>query len=64
MSRAPTTVRQTRSVLDSHLHPHLGAYRVGDVTRATIDAIYAKLRVCGSQRGAVLSPGTLLASMS
>jgi len=56
VSWAPTTVRQTRSVLDRYLHPHLGAYRVGDVTPATI---YAKLRVCGSQRGTALSPGTL-----
>jgi hypothetical protein len=26
---APTTIRQTRSVLDRYLHPHLGATRVG-----------------------------------
>jgi integrase len=59
VSWAPTTVRQTRSVLDRYLHPHLGAFRVGDVTPATIDAVYVKLRVCGSQRGTALSPGTL-----
>jgi hypothetical protein len=51
VSWAPTTVRQTRSVLDRYLHPHLGADLVGEVTPATIDAVYAKLRVCGSRRG-------------
>lgn len=34
---APTTVRQTRSVLDRYLHPHLGRVAVGDVTAAMID---------------------------
>ena len=31
-SWAPTTVRQTRSVLDRYLHPHVGHVAVGDVT--------------------------------
>jgi hypothetical protein len=35
---APTTIRQTRSVVDRYLHPHLGHFAVGDVTAATIDA--------------------------
>ena len=29
---APTTIRQTRSVLDRYLHPHLGDLAVGEVT--------------------------------
>ena len=37
-SWAPTTIRQTRSVLDRYLHPHLGHLRVGDVTPAVIEA--------------------------
>ena len=28
---APTTIRQTRSVLDRYLHPHLGARLVADL---------------------------------
>ena len=34
VSWAPTTIRQTRSVLNRYLHPHLGGERVGDVTPA------------------------------
>ena len=56
---APTTIRQTRSVLDRYLHPHLGSLRVGEVTPAVIDACYARLRRGGGTRGQPLSPGTL-----
>jgi len=59
VSWAPTTVRQTRSVLDRYLHPQLGDQRVGEITPAMIDATYAALRERGSTRGASLSPGTL-----
>ena len=59
VSWAPTTVRQTRSVLDRYLHPHLGDERVGEITPAMIDAAYAAMRECGSTRGTALSPGTL-----
>jgi integrase len=59
VSWAPTTVRQTRSVLDRYLHPHLGAVRVGDVTPALLDAVYANLGVSGSQGGTALSLGTI-----
>jgi hypothetical protein len=41
---APTTIRQTCSVLDRYLRPHVGAVPVGDVTAAMIDATYAELR--------------------
>jgi hypothetical protein len=56
---APTTVRQTRSVLDRYLHPHLGHLAVGEVTPAVIDASYATLRRGGGVKGQPLSPGTL-----
>jgi Phage integrase central domain len=35
---APTTIRQTRSVLDRYLHPHLGRVAVGDVTAAMVSS--------------------------
>ena len=59
VSWAPTTVRQTRSVLDRYLHPHLGRYRVGEVTSALIDATYAGLRARGGVGGRPLGPGSL-----
>ena len=44
---APTTVRQTRSVLDRYLHPHLGQVAVGDLT-----AVFTPLdRPPGSRSG-------------
>jgi integrase len=58
-SWAPTTTRETRSILDRCLHPHLGHLRVGDVSPAIIDATYAVLRERGSVRGGPLKPGTL-----
>jgi hypothetical protein len=59
VSWAPTTIRQTRSVLDRYLHPHLGGQRVGDVTSALIDATYATLRVSGGMGGKPLGAGSL-----
>jgi integrase len=41
---SPATVRQNRSVLDCHLHRHIGSVVVGDVTPALIDALYVRLR--------------------
>ena len=58
-SWAPTTIRQTRSVLDRYLHPHLGALPVGEVTPAIIDAAYGQLRRGGGVRGQPLAAGTL-----
>ncbi|MGE0309540.1 MAG: tyrosine-type recombinase/integrase [Acidimicrobiia bacterium] len=58
-SWAPTTIRQTRSVLDRYLHPHLGDLAVGDVTAAILDATYAALRHRGGMGGRPLSAGTL-----
>jgi len=56
---APTTIRQTRSVLDRYLQPHLGHVAVGDVTPAGIDAVYATLRRGGGVRQQSLSAGTI-----
>ena len=58
-SWAPTTIRQTRSVLDRYLHPHLGQIAVGALTAAQIDATYAELRRAGGMRGQPLAAGTL-----
>ena len=56
---APTTVRQTRSVLNRYLHPHLGDVAVGDLTTAGIDALYVRLCRGGGVDGRPLMPGTL-----
>ena len=56
---APTTTRQTRSVLDRYLHPCFGELAVGDVTPAIIDAGYAALRREGGVGGRPLASGTL-----
>jgi integrase len=58
-SWAPTTIRQTRSVLDRYLHPRIGDSAVGDLTPAAIDAMYAALHRGGGMRGQSLSAGTL-----
>jgi integrase len=58
-SWAPTTIRQTRSVVDRYLHPQLGILRVGELTPSVIDAAYVRLRVSGGSRGQGLSAGTL-----
>jgi len=59
---APTTVRQTRSVLDRYLHPHIGTVAVGELTIAAIDALYAQLRSRGGMHGQPLPPGPWHAS--
>jgi integrase len=59
LSWAPTTVRQTRSVLDRYLHPHLGDLRVGELTTARIDDLYRDLRRAGGREERPLAPGTL-----
>lgn len=59
MGWAPTTARQTRSVLNRYLHPHIGEVLVGDLTPAGIDALYVRLRRSGGVGGKPLKPGTL-----
>jgi integrase len=56
---APTTVRQTRSVLNRQLLPHVGAITVGDLTTADIDTLYTSLRANGSIAGQPLAAGTI-----
>lgn len=56
---APTTTRQTRSVLDRYLQPRLGGLAVGEVTPAIIDALYATLRREGGVGERPLASGTL-----
>ena len=58
-SWAPTTIRQTRSVLDRYLHPHIGSIPVGSLTAARIDELYAELGRSGGAKGQPLSAGTV-----
>lgn len=58
LSWTPTTVRQTRSIVDRHLRPHIGCVAVGDLTTADIDALYAKLLI-GTDGAKGLSGGTV-----
>ena len=55
---SPSTVRQNRSVLDCHLHRHIGSVVVGDVTPALIDALYVRLRR-GDNDTRPLAPATV-----
>ena len=47
---SPSTVRQNRSVLDCHLHRHIGSVVVGDATPALIDALYVRLLAATTAR--------------
>lgn len=58
LSWAPTTIRQTRSILDRHLHPHIGGILVGELTTADIDTFYTKLQT-GTEGVKGLSGGTV-----
>ena len=58
-SWSPSTVRQTRSVLRRQLIPHLGDVRVGELTPASIDELYGRLRAGGGVDGRPLAPGTV-----
>lgn len=58
-SWAPTTIRQTRSVLDRYLHSHVGSIPVGRLTAARIDELYAELGRSGGVKGQPLSAGTV-----
>lgn len=56
---SPTTVPQTRSVLDCYLHRQRGSVAVGAVTPAMIDGVYVDLWRAGGQKGVPLASGTL-----
>jgi integrase len=54
---AASTRRQTRSVIDRHVRPSLGAIPLARLTTAMIDEFYANLR--RSSGGREMSPGTV-----
>jgi integrase len=56
---APTTVRNTRSIIDHYLVPGLGSTRVRDLTTVAIDEFYVRLRTDGRLDGQPLSVGTV-----
>lgn len=56
---APTTCRETRSLINRHLVPHLGEEIVEKLVTAQIDAFYAKLLNEGGRDGRPLAPGTV-----
>jgi hypothetical protein len=56
---APTTVRNTRSIIDRYLVPGLGSTRVRDLTTVAIDEFYVRLRTDGRLDGQSLSAGTV-----
>jgi integrase len=58
-SWSPTTVRQTRSVINGQLYSHLGSVMVADLTTEHIDRVYNVLLVRGGVSGQPLKPGTV-----
>jgi integrase len=56
---APTTVVNTRSIIDRHLAPGLGSVGVRDLTTVAIDDFYSRLRTDGRHDGKPLSTGTV-----
>ena len=54
-----TTIRQTRSVLNRQLHPHLDTVVLADLTTARIDGLYSHLLARGGASGQALKPGTV-----
>jgi integrase len=56
---SPTTIRQTRSVLNRQLHPYLDTVVVADLTTARIDSLYSQLLAQGGVDGQALQPGTV-----
>ncbi len=56
---AAPTVRQTRSVIDCHLIPHLGHMPVTKLTTADIDDFYGHLLRAGGRDARPLAPGTV-----
>src|ERR1700686_805576 len=56
---SPTTARQTKSIIDCHVVPNLGALQLQTLRTEDIDAFYGELRRCGGREGQPLSPGTV-----
>jgi integrase len=55
----PNTKRETKSLVEHHLKPHLGHLPVAKLTTADIDDFYRQLRHQGAREGRPLSPGTV-----
>ncbi len=56
---AASTIRETKSLVEHHLKPHLGHLAVAKLTTADIDDFYAHLRRSGGSEGRSLAPGTV-----
>jgi integrase len=56
---APTTISQTRSIIDVHLKPHLGHLDIEKLTTVDIDDFYGYLLRAGGRRQRPLTPGTV-----
>lgn len=56
---AAPTVRQTRSVINCHLIPHVGQVRVAQLTTVDIDDLYGHLLRAGGRDARPLAPGTV-----
>lgn len=54
-----STIRETKSLIEHHLKPHLGHLSVAKLTTADIDDFYAHLRRAGGREGRALAPGTV-----
>lgn len=58
-SWAPTTVRNTRSIIDRHLTPGLGTILVRDLATVVVDDFYARLLTDGRHDSKPLATGTV-----
>jgi integrase len=56
---AASTKRETKSLVEHHLKPHLGHLPITKVTTADIDGVYAYLRRCGGRMRRPLAAGTV-----
>lgn len=56
---SPTTARQTQSIIDRHLIPHLGHLPLQTLRTEQIDAFYGQLRRSGGRNGTPLTAGTV-----
>jgi len=56
---AASTNRETKSLIEHHLKPHLGHLQVAKLTTADIDDFYAHLRRAGGSEGRSLAAGTV-----
>ena len=56
---AASTNRETKSLIQHHLKPHLGHLQVAKLTTADIDDFYTHLRRSGGREGRSLAPGTV-----